>query len=260
MATKTATKSRISKKQVIAHRTRVVKDNSPNWEGCETWDADQFHKHFRTAMDYYRLESEIKTYKPFLVKWMTEIGCAKEDIAAMKKIKDNRISTTMGAVASCLLRGMTPQRPDFNNGKDSSAWLRAEVVKVLAEGKDDVDPEVAAAEKEAAKVAVYTPSIQERLREVALAMTEELETAYEDFQTDPDNFAVMKKWDRGNEVKDYLENFGTDVEDFILFDDNRYRFKEILGKQRLVWTDATDGLLHKHMLNAKSLMGNWEKK
>jgi hypothetical protein len=80
------------------------------------------------------------------------------------------------------------------------------------------------------------------------------------WKTDPDNFAVMKKWDRGNEVKDYLENFGTDVEDFILFDDNRYRFKEILGKNRLVWSDATDGLLHKHMLNAKSLMGNWEKR
>jgi hypothetical protein len=80
------------------------------------------------------------------------------------------------------------------------------------------------------------------------------------WKTDPDNFAPVKKWDRGNEVKDYLENYGTDVEDFILFDDNRYQFKEILGKQRLVWTDATDGLLHKHMLNAKSLMGTWEKR
>lgn len=80
------------------------------------------------------------------------------------------------------------------------------------------------------------------------------------WKTDPDNFAPVKKWDRGNEVKDYLENYGADVEDFILFDDNRYQFKEILGKQRLVWTDATDGLLHKHMLNAKSIMGTWEKR
>jgi len=80
------------------------------------------------------------------------------------------------------------------------------------------------------------------------------------WKTDPDNFAVMKRWDRGNEVKDYLENFGADVEDFILFDDNQYRFKEILGKQRLVRTDADNGLLHKHMLNAKSIMGNWEKR
>jgi predicted lipid-binding transport protein (Tim44 family) len=188
MATKTATKTRVTKKQVIAHRTRVVKDNSPNWEGCESWDADKFHRHFRHAMDYYRLESEVKSYKPFIVKWMTEIECAKEDISQMKKVKDNRISTTMGAVASCLLRGMTPQRADFNNGKDSSAWLRAEIVKVLTEGKDDIDPDVAAAEKEASKADVYTPSIQERVREAAVRMTEEIEDAIESFQTDPENF------------------------------------------------------------------------
>jgi hypothetical protein len=187
-ATKTETKTRVTKKQVIAHRTRAVKDNSPNWEGCETWDADKFHKHFRHSMTYYRMESEVKSFKPFIVKWMTEIGCAKEDIALMKKVKDNRINTTMGAVASCLLRGMTPQRADFNNGKDSSAWLRAEIVKVLAEGKDDIDPADAAAEKEASKAEMYTPSIQERVREAAVRMTEEIEDAIESFQTDPDNF------------------------------------------------------------------------
>lgn len=80
------------------------------------------------------------------------------------------------------------------------------------------------------------------------------------WKTDPDGFAPIKKWDRGHEVKDYLENFASDVKDFILFDDNRYRFKEILGVKRHVWTDAHDGLLHKHMLVAKSLMGEWEKK
>jgi hypothetical protein len=188
MATKAATKTRVTKQQVNAHRTRAVKDHSPTWDGCETWGADQFHRHFKRAMDYYRLESEIKTYKPTVIKWMETVGCTKADLAAFKKIKDNRISTTMGAVAACLNRGMTPHRADFNSGRDTAAWLRAEIVKVLAEGKNDVDPEVAAAEKEANKKEVYTPSIQERLREVALAMTEELETAYEDFQTDPDNF------------------------------------------------------------------------
>ena len=185
---KVATKTRVTKKQVIAHRTRAVKDTSPVWEGCETWDGDKFHRFFKSAMDYYRLESDIKTYKPIVVKWMESQGVTKADIAAFKKVKDSRISTTVGAVAACLNRGMTPQRADFNSGRDTAAWLRAEIVKILAEGKDDVDPEVAAAEKEAAKKEVYTPSIQERLREVALGMTEEIEKAYESFQTDPENF------------------------------------------------------------------------
>jgi hypothetical protein len=188
MATKDTTKTRVTKKQVIAHRTRAVKDTSPHWEGCESWSADEFHKHFRHAMNYYRLESEVKTFKPFVLKWMELNGADKSDIVTFKKIKDNRISTTMGAVASCLLRGMTPHRIDFNNGRDTAEWLRNAIKEVLKEGKDDIDPDEVAADKEAAKKDVYTPNIQERLREVALLMTDEIEKAYESFQTDPDNF------------------------------------------------------------------------
>ena len=183
-----ATKTRVTKKQVIAHRTKAARDTSPNWEDCESWDGEKFHKYFRHAMDYYRLESEIKTYKPIVIKWMTEINCDKELIAAIKKVKDNRISTTMGAIAHCLLRGMTPQRADFNQGRDTAAWLRNEIARVITDGKDDVDPDVEAAQKEEAKKDVYVPSIQERLREVALNMTDEIEKAYESFQTDPENF------------------------------------------------------------------------
>jgi hypothetical protein len=128
---KVATKTRVTKKQVIAHRTRAVKDHSPVWEGCETWGADQFHRHFKRSMDYYRLESDIKTYKPVVVKWMESVGCTKADIAAFKKVKDSRIGTTMGAVAACLNRGMISQRADFNQGRDTAAWLRTEIVNVF---------------------------------------------------------------------------------------------------------------------------------
>ena len=184
---KTATKTRVTKKQVIAHRTRTVKDTSPVWDGCETWDGDAFHRFFKKAMDYYRLESDIKTYKPVVAKWMESVGCTKADITAFKKVKDSRVGTTMGAVASCLLRGMTPQRADFNNGRDTAAWLRERIVEVIREGKDDID-EVEAKAAEAAKPTVYVPSIQERVKESAYRMTEELEDALEGFQTDPENF------------------------------------------------------------------------
>ena len=201
---KAATKSRITKKQVIAHRTRAVKDTSPVWEGCETWDADTFHRFFKRAMDYYRLESDIKTYKPAVVKWMESVGCTKADITAFKKVKDARVGTTMGAVACCLNRGMTPLRADFNQGRDTSAWLRTEIVRVIDAGKDDID-EVEAKAIEAAKPAVYTPSIQERVKEAAYRMTEEIEDAIEGFQTDPENFDPkafkMLNLLKGKEVK-----------------------------------------------------------
>lgn len=81
------------------------------------------------------------------------------------------------------------------------------------------------------------------------------------WKTDPNETWVNKhRYTRGNEVAEYLSEFGKDVEDFILFDDNRYNFKEVLGKNRLVLTDPDNGLLHKHMMNAKSIMGTWEKK
>ena len=98
---KASTKTRVTKKQVIAHRTRAVKDHSPTWEGVETMSADQFLKHWHGAMNYYRLEFNNKDLKPAVLKWMTGIGCTKEDITAFKKTKDNRCSTTMGASASC---------------------------------------------------------------------------------------------------------------------------------------------------------------
>jgi len=179
-----ATKTRVTKKQVIAHRTKAAKDTSPTWDGCENWGADQFYRNFRNAMDYYRLETDGKFAKPSVIKWMERVGCTKQDISSIKKVKDSRISGTMGAIAACLLRGMTPQRADFNNGLDSAEWLRKAIVEAISAGKDDTEGE----EKVEIKKDVYTPSIQERMREAAVRMTEELEDAIEGFQQDPENF------------------------------------------------------------------------
>lgn len=82
------------------------------------------------------------------------------------------------------------------------------------------------------------------------------------WKTDPDNIIWQRtgKNDRAYEVKEYLELYGGDTEDYILFDDNRYQFKEVLGKGRLVQTDHENGLLYKHMQNAQSLMGTWHER
>jgi hypothetical protein len=189
MATKTpAKKTRVTSKQVQAHRTRVVKDHSPVWDGVELMDANKFLRHWHIAMEYYRLEFNGKDLKPAVIKWMTDIGCAKSDILAFKKTKDNRCNGTMGAIASCLLRGMPDVRADFNEGRSTGEWLRKQIVQVIAEGKGDADEEAAAEAKEAGKASVYVPSIQERVRDAAYAMTEEIEEAIDAFQKDPENF------------------------------------------------------------------------
>jgi hypothetical protein len=76
-------------------------------------------------------------------------------------------------------------RADFNDGRDTAVWLRARINEVIEQGQDDLDDSEEVVE---VKKDVYTPSIQERLREVSLGMTEEIETAIEAFQTDPETF------------------------------------------------------------------------
>jgi len=203
LATKTpAKKTRVTKAQVTAHRTKSAKDYSPTWDTAEQMDGAQFLRHWHGAMAYYRMEFSGKDLKPAVTKWMISVGCAKEDIAAFKKTKDNRCNVTMGAIASCLLRGMPTVRADFNDGKDTAAWLRKQIVDVIADGKDDIDEDVVIAE---VKTTVVQPSIQERVKEAAYRMTEEIEDAIEGFQNDPENFDPkafkMLNLLKGKEVK-----------------------------------------------------------
>jgi hypothetical protein len=173
------------KKESIALREKSKRDYSPKWDGCESWTADQFSRHFRAAMEYYRMEGDNKSFKPAVLKWMTTNGYSDKDVRAVKKSKDWRVSTTMGAIAHCLNRGMTAVRADFNDGKSSAVWLGNAIAKLVEEGRYDIE-EVESVFSPAEKLA--QPTIQERLRDVAVRMTEELEDAYTSFQEDPDSF------------------------------------------------------------------------
>lgn len=185
----------------VATRTRVPKDLSPVWEGHETLSAEQFAAKFRESMSYYRLEFNGKDLKPAVLKWMATVGCTKSDIADFKRTKDSRCGSTMGAIASNLLRGMPSIRADFNQGRDTAAWLRAEIISVIEAGKHDID-EVEAKET---KTLVVQPSIQDRMKETAGKMVEEIEDAIEGFQKDPENFDPkafkMLNLLKGKEVK-----------------------------------------------------------
>ena len=172
-------------KHLAEVRAKKGRDFSPKWEGHETWDTNQFLRQFHSAMAWYRLESSAKELKPKVIDWMGRQGCTKEDISAFKKTKDNRCGMTMGAVAACLIKGMPSVRDEFNDGRDTAVWLRARINEVIEQGRDDLDDSDTVVE---IKKDVYVPSIQERVREVSLGMTEEIEAAIEAFQTDPETF------------------------------------------------------------------------
>lgn len=173
------------KKESIAIREKAKRDFSPNWTGCEAWGETQFLRYFHSAMQYYRMESSGKELKGKVIDWMGKNGYDKKTIASFKKTKDNRCGMTVGAVAACLLRGMQSTRTDFNKGRDTATWLGAEIAKIIDEGKNDIDENATAVE---AKPAGPVITIQERVRDAAMLMTDEIEKAYEAFQTDPENF------------------------------------------------------------------------
>lgn len=164
--------------------SKSKKDLSPNWEGSESWPIDKFYAQFHISSLYYRSEFGGKELKPQVIKWLTQKGVDKSVITSFKRTKDWRSHLTMGTVASCLLRGMPEQRADFNNGKNTAEWLLAEVQKVIDIGDYNVEETTT----DVAKTTTAQPSIQERLREVALSMTDDIETAIESWQTDPEAF------------------------------------------------------------------------
>lgn len=183
---KAATKTRVTKQQVIAHRSKANRDMSPGWDGASDWAGDKFTAQFRSAMDYYRMESSVKDLKVKVVEWMHSQGYDKTDIRAIRKTKDRYFNGTMVAVAACLVKGMPEIHTGFNDGRDTGVWLRAEIEKVMTAGAGDREEDEDAPKVEAP--AVYVPSIQERVRDAAYAMTEEIEDAYQSFHTDPENF------------------------------------------------------------------------
>ena len=188
MATKAPVKrTRVTKAHVAEHRASAKRDNSPKWDGHETWTADEFAKKFRQAMDWYRLDCTDKTLKPKVIDWMGRNGYTKSQIAEFKKTKDNRCGGTVGAVAACLINGMPAVRSDFNNGRDTAEWLKGAIAKIIEEGKDDIDEEEAKAAA-AAKPAAPVLSIQDRLREASGVMSEEIDYAIDSFITDPESF------------------------------------------------------------------------
>jgi len=165
-------------------RAAKGRDFSPKWDGHEVWDSNQFLRHFHTAMNWYRLESGGKELKPKVINWMSINGYTKDQIAEFKKTKDNRCGPTVGAIAACLLKGMPPVRADFNEGRSTAVWLANSVSKIVADGKDDIDDSAVVEVKPTGPVI----SIQDRVRESSYKMTEEIETAIESFQLDPEAF------------------------------------------------------------------------
>jgi hypothetical protein len=172
-------KTKSTKAMVI--RERAAKDYSPSWADADSLSAIQFMRKWHSIMEWYRLESSAKQLKPQVINWMARHDYTKNQITAFKKTKDNRCNLTMGSIAACLNKGM-PERSDFNHGRSTAEWLRKAISVVVEDGRNDVE------EGSEEKPVVLGLSIQERVRQASFKMTEEIETALEQFAADAESF------------------------------------------------------------------------
>ena len=167
-------------------RVAVTKDLSPKWDNADTMTADEFLKTFRDSMAWYRLESTGKELKPKVINWMSANGYTKEQIAEFKATKDWRCNTTIGGIASCLLKGMPDVHPGFNEGRSTISWLKSRIADVMHGGNDDVAEEPV--DPKAPKVAAPVINIQIRIREQAGDIAEDLDYAIDEFNKNPETF------------------------------------------------------------------------
>ena len=178
--------SKVKRKTQSQHlseaRAAKGKDFSPKWDGCEEWDSRTFSLNFHWAMKYYNIEKSAKDLKPAVLKWMGLNGFTTDQIDTYKKGSEWRSNTSVGGIASCLLKGMPAQRDDFNRGADTSEWLRSRILEIIDDCKKDITEE-----PEEVKT-TPTVNIQERLKDISLSMTIDLEEAIESWITDPDAF------------------------------------------------------------------------
>lgn len=172
-------------KKSISIREHAKRDHSPKWDGTELLTSEKFNAHFRSAMNYYNLNHTNRDLKPKVIDWMGRNGYDTSIIKAFKNTKDHRCGLTMGAIANCLLRGMPDTHAGFRDGKSTVEWLKQEIQNVLEAGSRDEAPEEPTAE---IKQAVPVVNIQDRIRDQAVVMSEEIDHAIDSFITDPNTF------------------------------------------------------------------------
>lgn len=161
----------------MAVKTKIKKSNkkqdlTPRWDNSEEMSASQFSTFFRESLQYYNLLFSGNELKPKVVEWMTVTGFPAHQIKKFKNSYDWRVTSTMGAIAANLLKGMPESRDDFNQGRNCAEWLKERIVTIIEKHSDEQTPVKSASTKQ-------TVSVQDRLYDVAINMSSGINTEYE---------------------------------------------------------------------------------
>mgnify|MGYP000026361814 CR=1 FL=1 len=187
------------KKKVVRGAPRIKRGGKllePSWEGCEDWSGEKYHNFSRRTRDWYYQNYKPADLYPAIFEWMKESGYTAQQITAAKAAPAHAVSTTAGISAKMILNGM----PDYNEKHDKFWQSLAGTAGVTAPITDFIKKRVDHAvelgsvivkEKKIEdkhKASVYTPTIQERIRDQAQDQAQKIEEWLEGFVIDKKTF------------------------------------------------------------------------
>ena len=176
------------KKPTTARKPMILDEKytgaEPVWDSWEKWSIERFRKEQHRGFYYYNYHNAPRDLIPNVVKWMETNGYAKEDIRSFKECPDWMTTSTMGSLATMLLRGM-PTKHTQSEERDNADWLREKIGELVAKGKTLIESKKNDEKRTSGTV---QPSIQDRIRASAYLIAEDIDTWLEGFTTDPEKF------------------------------------------------------------------------
>ena len=170
---------------------------SPGWEGWESWDGQTIHRHREVCRSFYYENFKPADLYAFIFQWMSQSGeYTKEQIKHAKAAPSYILSVTAGISCKTLLDG-APDYSELENeyweslpGTMGSKRPLTDFIKKHVEVAIEAGSKVVEVKQveEKAKANVYVPTIQERIRDQAYEMSEEIDEWLEGWVKDSSSF------------------------------------------------------------------------
>ena len=194
-----------------ARTRRGDKIQAPSWKGWEEWSGEKIHRFREHGRAWYYENYKPVDLYPHIFKWMKENGYSANDIKNAKAAPNSSLSVTAGIIAKQLLDGA----PDYVE-KENAYWeslagtmgskapmsdfLKRKIEEAMEAGSKVV---VVKKIEEKEKAKVYVPTIQERLKDQALLMVEDIDEWLESWSRDPNTFDP-----KGFDFKKHFQKLG----------------------------------------------------
>ena len=254
------------KKKVVRGAPRIKRGNKltePSWEGWEEWTGEKFHRAAQHARAWYYENYKPADLYPAVWQWMEQNDYTKLQLKQAKAAPGHELSITAGISAKLLMNGM----PDYNKKHDEywdtlagtmgnvapvTKFLKARIERAIEAGTSVVE-EKKEVEKE--KANVYTPTIQERIRDQARLQAEALEEWLDGFISDrknfdPKGFDFKKHFQKtgvtqahARKLKGFYENELVDFQDLERFP-TAGQLKKMSEHEQDMWAQLKEGYAH----------------